>query len=63
MCLDDNEKVEREITKGIELLIEESIRTLGVKENYEYLWILETNTTEPVNILKIISAAEVSLLE
>ena len=34
----------REITEGIELPIMESIRTIGEKENYKYLGILEPDT-------------------
>ena len=34
----------RETTEGIELLNQESIRTLEEKENYMYLGVLEANT-------------------
>ena len=40
----------REITKGIELPNQERIRTLGEKENYYYLGILETDTVKQVEI-------------
>ena len=33
----------RETMEGIKLLNQESIETLGDKENYKYLWILEVD--------------------
>ena len=39
----DNEKQKRETTEGIKLLSQESIRTLGEKENYKYLGILKAD--------------------
>ena len=44
MCHANNEKQEKQITHGIELLNQERIRTLGEKKNYKYLGILEANT-------------------
>ena len=40
----------RKITERIELLNQERIRTLGQKENYKYLGILEVNTIKQVEI-------------
>ena len=63
MCHDKWEK----ITEGIELSNQERIRTLGEKETYKYLGILEADTIKqvdmkdkPENCLKPSSAAEVS---
>ena len=42
-------KQEREITKKIELPNQESIRTLGGKENYKYIGILEIDTKQNNN--------------
>ena len=39
-------KGKKEITEGIELPSQEKIRTLGEKENYKYLCILESDTTK-----------------
>ena len=43
-----NEKLKGEISKGIELLSRENIRTLGEKEKFKYLGILETDTIEQI---------------
>ena len=40
----------REITEGIDIRTQESIRTLGEKENYKYLGILEANTIKKVKM-------------
>ena len=40
----------RQMTEEIELLNQERIRTLGEKENYEYLEILETDTIKHVEM-------------
>ena len=40
----------RKITEGIELPNQEMIRTLGEKENYEYLEKLEVDTIKPVEM-------------
>ena len=49
----------RRMTEGIELPNQEKIRTLGEKENYKYLGILEANTIKQTNmkekILKCVS--------
>ena len=42
----------RKITAGIELLNHERIRTLGEKENYKYLGILEADTTKQAEMKK-----------
>ena len=41
------------MTKGIELPNQENIRTLGEKETYAYLWILEADTTKQLEMKKI----------
>ena len=38
----------REITEGIEIPNQESIRTLGEKENYKYLEILEADNIKQI---------------
>ena len=63
----------RQITEGIELPNQERIRTLGEKENYKYLGILETDTTSQddrknnknrrESFSKLNSAAGISLKE
>ena len=43
-------KGKREITEETELLKQESIRILGEKENYKYLWILGVYTIKKTEI-------------
>ena len=40
----------RRMTEGMELPHQEKIRTLGVKETYKYLWILEADTVKQVEM-------------
>ena len=44
MCYANNEKPKRQIMEGIKLPDQEKIRTLGEKETYKYLGILEVDT-------------------
>ena len=41
---------ERETVEGIKLPNQKRIRTLGMKENYKYLGILEADTIKPAKI-------------
>ena len=50
MCHADNEKRKRETTKGLELLNKERIGTLGEKENYKYVRILEPESHKQVEM-------------
>ena len=46
------ESGKRNMTEGIERLIQEKIRMLGVKETYKYLGILEADAIKHVEIKK-----------
>ena len=52
MCHANNEKWH--LTDGIELLNQDKIRTLGEKETYKYLSILEADTIKQVKMKEII---------
>ena len=45
-----NETGKRHMTEGMELLNQEKIRTLGKKETFKYLGILEANTIKQVEM-------------
>ena len=40
----------RQITEGIELLHQEKIRSLRENKNYKYLWVLEADNIEEVEM-------------
>ena len=44
----------RETTKGKDLRNQESIKTLGKKENNKYLWILEMDTVKETQMKELI---------
>ena len=48
MCHTDNENGKQHLTDGMELLNQDKNKTLGEKETYKYLGILEADTTEQV---------------
>ena len=50
MCHGHNEKGKRETTKGIELLNQENIRTLGKKEKFKNLRTFEVVTIKQIEM-------------
>ena len=60
MCHANNEKQKRWITKGIEQLKQEIIRSLVEKEAERYLVILEADTIKQVEMKEKITNAEIS---
>ena len=50
MCHANNEKRKRDMTDKIDLSNQEKIRTLGKKETYKYLGILEADTLKYVEM-------------
>ena len=54
MCHANNEKYDkRQLTDGMELSNRDKMRTLGEKETYKYLGILQADTTKQVEMKEI----------